>query len=87
MSPSEDHTVSLTIQTAQGVWNDATFKEEDKVKQVIEAVIAHFGFSPNGKYELTLKGHSEPLNPDRTLESYRIKSGSILIFTEKGTAV
>jgi hypothetical protein len=78
------HDVTITIQTTQGNWNNA-FPKTDKVSQVIQAVIAHFGFAANGKYELTFK--EKTLNAERTLVSYGIDTGDLLTFTELGTAV
>jgi hypothetical protein len=82
---SEKQDVSITIQTTQGNWDNATFHKTDKVSQVIEAVIAHFGFATNGKYELSFKG--ETLKAERPLVSYDIKTGDTLVFTELGAAV
>jgi len=87
MTPETGRDLTLTIQTAQGDWSDARFPKTEKVSGVIQAVIAHFGFSKSGNYELTPQGSTTPLKPDRTLESYGIKDGSVLIFTEQGTAV
>jgi hypothetical protein len=82
---SEKQDVTVTIQTTQGNWDNATFPKTDKVGQVIDAVVAHFGFATNGKYELSFKG--ETLKPERPLVSYGIKTGDTLVFTELGVAV
>ncbi|MGB7123404.1 MAG: EsaB/YukD family protein [Thermoplasmata archaeon] len=87
MTPDAGNDLTLTIQTAQGDWANATFPKTEKVSAVIQAVISHFGFSKSGNYELTLQGSTTPLKPERTLVSYGIKDGNVLIFTEQGTAV
>ena len=84
---SAKHDITIVIQTSQGSWN-ATFPKTDKVQQVIAAVVTHFGFASNGRYELRLRTDpNQALTPERTLVSYDIKDGDILIFSELGTAV
>jgi len=84
LSEKSTQDVTISIQTTQGNWSNA-FPKTDRVSQVIQAVIAHFGFAPNGKYELTFEGKT--LSPERTLVSYGIDNGDALTFTEMGTAV
>lgn len=82
---SEKPDVTITIQTTQGSWDNATFPKTDQVSKVIQAIVDHFGFAKSGKYELSFKG--ETMKPDRTLVSYGVKTGDTLVFTELGVAV
>lgn len=82
---SEKQDVTITIQTAQGNWDGATFPKTDHVSQIIQAVVDHFGFAKNGRYELSFQGTA--MKPERTLVSYEVKNGDILVFTELGIAV
>jgi hypothetical protein len=82
-----DKDLSLTVETTQGSWKQ-DFPRNDKVEQVIQAVVRHFGFAPDGNYELRLKASpNEALNPERPLVSYHIEDGAVLIFTDLGIAV
>ncbi|MBI4744222.1 MAG: hypothetical protein HY776_05330 [Actinobacteria bacterium] len=84
---NEKNELTIKIETTQGTW-EATFKKTDKVQEVIQAVIGHFGYSPDGKYELRLESNpDEVLKPERPLVSYGIKDGDILVFTDLGVAV
>ena len=79
--------LSVKIETTQGVW-ETTFDKNTKIHEVIQAVVQHFGFAPNGNYELRMaKDPDTPLQPERPLVSYHIQDGDILIFTDLGVAV
>ncbi len=80
-----DHELTLTIKTTQGSWK-TVFPKTVKVADVIEAVIRHFGFSPEGRYELHLS-NGEVMKKERTLVSYGLKDGDCLVFTDLGAAV
>lgn len=82
-----DNELTITIQTPQGDWT-TTFQKTAKVAEVIQAVIEHFGFAINGKYELKLENDpNTALKPERTLVSYGIKDGDVLVFIDFGQAV
>lgn len=82
-----DNSLSVTIQTTQGNW-DNSFPKTTKAQDVINSTVQHFGYSPKGTYELRLESNpNETLQPDRPLVSYGIKDGDILIFTDLGIAV
>jgi hypothetical protein len=76
--------VEVKIKTSQGPW-ETVFPKTEKVEGVIKAVIEHFGFAPDQNPELSIEGHDKPLKPERTLESYEIKDGTVLKFTEHGS--
>lgn len=87
MENNSDKELTITIQTPQGNLEE-TFPKTTKVQEVIDAVVKHFGFAQNGKYDLRLSTDPDnPLKPQRTLVSYGIKDGDILIFTDMGVAV
>jgi hypothetical protein len=79
--------LSVKIETTQGIW-ETVFDKNVKIQEVIQAVIQHFGFAPNGNYELRMaKAPDTSLQPERPLVSYHIQDGDILIFTDLGVAV
>jgi len=79
--------LSIKIKTPAGDW-DTSFEKTTKVQDVIIAVINHFSFAQNGKYELVLESKPDnPLKPERTLVSYGIKDGDILVLIDFGAAV
>lgn len=83
----DDKVITLCIKTAQGDWQH-DFLKTTKVEDVIKAIIAHFHFAVNGKYELRLE--SDPaaaLQPNRPLESYHIKDNDCVILTDLGAGV
>jgi len=82
-----DHELSIKIKTPAGDW-DTTFKKTTKIQDVINEVVKHFSFAQNGKYELVLESKpGDPLKPERTLVSYGINDGNILVFIDFGAAV
>ena len=82
-----DKQLTVKIETTQGTW-EINFEKNQKVQEVILSVIQHFGFSQNGNYELRLeKDPDNALDLERTLVSYKIESGDILVFTDLGVAV
>lgn len=79
--------LTIRIETTQGSW-ESTFSKTTKIQEVIQAVVHHFGFSPNGHYELRLASDPDnALKNERTLVSYGLSDGDILIFTDLGIAV
>lgn len=82
-----DNQLSVKIRTTQGTWS-TDFPTTTKVEDVIKATMQHFGFAPNGQYELRLEREpNTPVKPERTLVSYGMKDGDVLIFTDLGIAV
>lgn len=82
-----DNDITVKIQTPRGEWI-TTFPKTTKIGEVINAIVTHFGFATNGKYQLRLA--SDPntiLEPERPLVSYKIKDNDVLIFTDLGVAV
>jgi hypothetical protein len=82
-----DKELTLKIETTQGTW-EHTFDKTDKVQEVLQAVIGHFNYAPDGHYELRLaREPNNALKPERTLVSYGIENGEVLVFTDLGVAV
>ena len=82
-----DRTLEIVIQSTRGS-KKFSFSKETKVAEVIENAIGVFGFAPGDKFELVLATNpGEPLRPERTLVSYHIKSGDVLILTAIGGGV
>ncbi len=84
--------VQIKVQTPRGLWSmdepkDATLRPDypiaTKVQAVIEDVRKVFKFIENdSKYTLFL-GKTE-LAPERTLASYQIKTGTLLVLSVQG---
>jgi hypothetical protein len=82
-----EHRVTIIIETTFGIW-EHPFEKTNKIHDVIQAVIEHFGYAANGNYELRLaREPHHALDPQRTLESYHIVNRDVLIFTDLGVAV
>lgn len=85
-------TVTLKIQTPRGLWSmdepkDAKKRPKypisTKIEQVIADVRSVFNFvEEDSKY--TLYRDKEALEPQRTLASYHIKDGTLLVFSVQG---
>jgi hypothetical protein len=83
-SCKDDKVTTLCIKTAQGDWT-TDFSKTTKIGEVIQAIVGHFGFAANGKYELRLeKNPQEPLDIHRPLVSYQIEDGDCVVFTDLG---
>lgn len=87
MSENKDDNLTILIETTQGTWKNA-FPKNTKVQEVIQAIVTHFGFVANGRYELILETDPDnALKSERPLVSYSIKDNDILVFTDLGIAV
>lgn len=84
---SEHDTIQITIQSTRGT-KQFDFKKTAKVSDAIAAAVTSFGFAQGDKFELVLATNpGEPLQPERTLVSYHITNGTILILTAIGGGV
>jgi hypothetical protein len=79
-----EHNIILTIETTKGDWNKASFHKHLTVDHLIKKIVKKFGFAPDGKYALKVKGRDDLLDPTKTLESYHLEDCTILIFTDIG---
>jgi hypothetical protein len=85
--PKNDQDLTVIIKGPEPDW-ETTFPKTAKVSEVINAYVEKFNLSRKGKYELRLE--SDPntaLKPERTLVSYQIKDGDVLVFVDFGEAV
>ncbi len=82
-----DNELTLVIKSTSGNWT-CTYSKTAKVQDVINGAVAHFSFATNGKYELVLESKpDETLKPERTLVSYHISDGDVLVLIDFGAAV
>lgn len=83
----DDRTLEILIQSTRGS-KKFSFPKETKIGDVIAKAVAAFGFAQGDKFELVLATNpGEPLRPERTLVSYHIKNGDVLILTAIGGGV
>jgi hypothetical protein len=83
----EDRTLEIVIQSTRGS-KKFSFPKQTKVAEVIEKAIVAFGFAPGDTFELVLaRNPGDPLRPERTLVSYHIEDGDVLILTAIGGGV
>lgn len=86
-SPRNDHTLELTIQSTRGS-REFSFPHQEKVAAVIREAVAAFGFAASDSFQLVrASSRQEPLQPERTLESYHLTDGDVLILTDLGSGV
>lgn len=84
---SNDKNLTLRIQTTRGEFSNE-FEKTTKISTVIVATVSHFGFSSEGKYQLSQDDDPNTiLDPNRPLVSFGLKDDDILIFTDLGVAV
>ena len=84
---SEHHEIDLVIKSPLGVWQHR-FQKTTKIQEVLEAAKQHFGFAPNGSYDLRLESNpNEALKSERTLVSYHLKDGDVLVLSDLGVGV
>lgn len=84
--------VSLQVQTPRGLWSEISppnasrrpvYTQSTKIEQVIADARAVFNFvEGDNKYAL-LRGQ-ETLEPQRTIVSYHIESGTLLVLSVQG---
>ena len=86
MTEPINNRVIVIILTTQGKWKVV----EPKITTIgalIQQIIQHFGFAPNGHYELRLKSDpNRALDAALTLEKVGVEDCGILIFTDLGMA-
>jgi len=77
----------IKIESTRGA-KEFTFPDDTRIAGVIAVAVEAFGFTPSDRFELVLASEpGEPLKPERTLESYHIKDGAVLILTAIGGGV
>jgi hypothetical protein len=90
--PGGPPTVSFMVRTPRGLWSmteppQATKRPEYPISTKIETVVADvrdvFKFVETDSQYTLLRGE-EKLSPDRTLASYRITDGTLLVLSVQG---
>jgi len=80
-------TVEVTVQSTRGT-KQFSFDRETKIQTVITDAVKAFDFAPGDKFQLVLATKpEETLQPERTLASYHIEDGTVLILTATGGGV
>lgn len=84
---AQDRDLEIKIQSTRGT-KEFTFPKETKIAEAITSAVHAFGFAPGDKFELVLATNpGEPLRPERTLASYQITDGTVLVLTAIGAGV
>lgn len=84
---SDHDTIQITIQSTRGT-KQFDVRKTAKISDVIAQAVAAFGFAQGDKFELVLATDpGQPLQPERTLVSYHIENGTILVLTAIGGGV
>jgi len=79
-----EDTIILTIETTKGKWENAAFHKRLTINHLIEKVVKKFEFEPDGNFQLRVKGQSQNLPKEVTLESLHLKDHSVLVFIDLG---
>lgn len=91
-TPRHPHTLSLRVQTPRGLWSidqppDAPrrpiYALNSKIQQIINDAREVFGFVEDGN-KYVLMHDDQPLAPERTVASYHLKDGALLILSVQG---
>jgi hypothetical protein len=84
--------LSLRVQTPRGLWSldqpveaprRPVYALNSKIQQIINDAREVFGFVENGNQYVLLHG-DDPLKPERTIESYHLKDGTLLVLSVQG---
>lgn len=87
MHTDDKHTLSITIQTTRGS-RGFDLPNTAKVADAIAAAVTAFGFASSDTFTLVLASDVErALEPNRTLVSYHVHDGTVLILTAIGNGV
>jgi hypothetical protein len=88
----QHQSLSLRVQTTRGLWSieqppDATrrpvYALNSKIQQIINDVREVFGFVEDGNKYVLLHDDKQ-LEPERTVASYHLKDGDLLILSVQG---
>jgi type VII secretion system (Wss) protein YukD len=83
----DDKVLELTVETTRGT-KSVSFDKTAKVADVIAEVVRLCGFSSGDKFDLFLKSDLQhPLQPERTLVSYHMTDGTVLVLSQVGSGV
>lgn len=88
----QHHCLSLRVQTTRGLWStkqppDAprrpVYAPNSKIQQIINDVREVFGFVDDGN-KCVLLHDDKQLEPERTVASYHLQDGALLILSVQG---
>lgn len=83
----EDKVLKLTVETTRGP-QTVSFDKTAKISEVIAEVVRLCGFASGDRFDLFLKSDLQhPLQPERTLVSYHITDGAVLVLSQVGSGV
>ena len=92
LNPAHPHVIEIRVQTPRGLWSmdqppnaplRPKYPVSTKIEQVIQDARTVFKFvEQDSKYTL-LRGN-EILEPQRTLASYKIEDGTLLVLSVQG---
>lgn len=84
---SQKDSLNVTVQSTRGA-KPFSFAKTAKISEVISAAVSAFGFAPGDRFELALASNpGEILLPERTLVSYHVMEGTVLLLTSIGGGV
>jgi len=79
--------LELVVQSSRGS-KEFTFPREAKVTDLITTAAKTFGFSASDTFRIVLATNpGQPLQAERTLVSYHLSDGTVLILTDVGSGV
>ncbi len=88
----EKKLVSLQVQTPRGLWSETeppnasrrpVYPQSTKIEQIITDARAVFNFTEGDNKYVLLRGQ-EKLDPQRTIVSYHLESGTLLVLSVQG---
>jgi carbon monoxide dehydrogenase subunit G len=84
---AEDKVLEFTVETTRGP-KAVSFDKTTKISEVIADVVRQCGFASGDRFDLFLKSDLQhPLQPERTLVSYHITDGTVLVLSQVGSGV
>jgi hypothetical protein len=83
----DDKILDLTVETTRGT-KAVSFDKTAKISDVIAEVVRLCGFASGDRFDLFLKSDLQhPLQPERTLVSYHMTDGTVLVLSQVGSGV
>jgi hypothetical protein len=79
--------LELIVQSSRGS-KEFTFLREAKIADVIATAAKTFGFSASDTFRIVPAANpGQPLQAERTLVSYHLSDGTVLVLTDVGSGV
>lgn len=83
---ANDRDITVIVKTTRGD-KTYTFPKTTKIAEVISQTVKDCGFAPGDRYELVRDSDKTVLQQERTLVSYHIEDGTVLILSSIGSGV